>query len=178
MTQTTIRVQMAQREDTAANWTSANPILLSGEIGYENDTTKLKIGDGTTNWNSLAYHRFEPVTSWTLTANGTTDYIFSGTGFAGTETDPDLYVVRGQTYKFINAMGAHPFQIQSTQGASGTAYNDGITNNGVSNGTLTWEVRMDAPSTLYYQCTSHALMAGVIHVLDEGGAVAQQLLTI
>ncbi len=55
MTATTIRVQMAQRKDTAANWTAANPILLSGEIGYETDTKKFKIGDGTTNWNSLAY---------------------------------------------------------------------------------------------------------------------------
>jgi len=55
MTATTIRVQMAQRKDTAANWTSANPILLSGEIGYETDTKKFKIGNGSTNWNSLAY---------------------------------------------------------------------------------------------------------------------------
>jgi hypothetical protein len=55
MTATTIRVQMAQRKDTAANWTAANPILLSGEIGYETDTKKFKIGNGSTNWNSLAY---------------------------------------------------------------------------------------------------------------------------
>ena len=55
MTATTIRVQIAQRKDTASNWTSANPILLSGEFGYESDTKKFKIGDGTTSWNSLAY---------------------------------------------------------------------------------------------------------------------------
>ena len=55
MTATTIRVQMAQRKDTAANWTSTNPILLSGELGYETDTKKFKIGNGSTNWNSLTY---------------------------------------------------------------------------------------------------------------------------
>ena len=55
MTATTIRVQMAQRKDTAANWTAANPVLLSGEIGYETDTKKFKIGNGSTAWNSLAY---------------------------------------------------------------------------------------------------------------------------
>jgi hypothetical protein len=55
MTATTIRVQMAQRKDTAANWTAANPILLSGEIGHETDTKKFKIGNGSTAWNSLAY---------------------------------------------------------------------------------------------------------------------------
>lgn len=44
-----------QRRDTAANWTSVNPTLAAGEFGYETDTGKLKIGDGTTAWNSLEY---------------------------------------------------------------------------------------------------------------------------
>lgn len=41
------------RRDTAANWTSANPTLASGEIGLETDTGRYKIGNGTTPWNSL-----------------------------------------------------------------------------------------------------------------------------
>lgn len=106
------------------------------------------------------------ILEWTLTASGTDHYIFAGPGFAGTETDPTIYVMRGHTYKFTNNMNAHPFQIQSTQGTSGTVYGDGITNNAVSNGTLTWEVRMDAPATLYYQCTAHANMQGTITVIS------------
>ena len=106
------------------------------------------------------------ILEWTLTANGSSDYIFAGPGFAGTETDPTLYLMRGHTYKFTNNMNAHPFQIQSTTGIGGTVYSDGITNNAVSNGTLTWEVRMDAPATLYYQCTAHAAMNGTINVLS------------
>lgn len=43
------------RHDTAANWTSVNPVLLEGEVGIETDTKKQKIGDGSTSWNSLAY---------------------------------------------------------------------------------------------------------------------------
>lgn len=43
------------RRDTAANWTSANPVLADGEIGYEKDTQQIKVGDGTTAWNSLDY---------------------------------------------------------------------------------------------------------------------------
>lgn len=43
------------RRDTAANWTSANPTLASGELGGETDTGKLKLGNGSTAWNSLAY---------------------------------------------------------------------------------------------------------------------------
>ena len=106
------------------------------------------------------------ILEWTLTASGIDHYIFSGPGFAGTETDPTIYLMRGHTYKFTNNMNAHPFRIQSTQGTSGTVYGDGITNNAVSNGTLTWEVRMDAPATLYYQCTAHANMQGTITILS------------
>ena len=106
------------------------------------------------------------ILEWTLTASGFNHYIFSGPGFAGTETDPTIYLMRGHTYKFTNNMNAHPFRIQSTQGTSGTVYGDGITNNAVSNGTLTWEVRMDAPATLYYQCTAHANMNGTITILS------------
>lgn len=43
------------RRGTAASWTAANPTLDSGEGGFETDTKKLKVGDGSTAWNSLAY---------------------------------------------------------------------------------------------------------------------------
>jgi hypothetical protein len=43
------------RRGTAAQWTSANPTLAAGEIGLETDTDKLKIGNGSTGWTSLAY---------------------------------------------------------------------------------------------------------------------------
>jgi hypothetical protein len=43
------------RRDTASNWTTANPTLAQGEIAYETDTDKVKIGDGTSAWTSLGY---------------------------------------------------------------------------------------------------------------------------
>tara|TARA_R110001632_G_scaffold74788_1_gene170755 strand:- start:2185 stop:2586 length:402 start_codon:yes stop_codon:yes gene_type:complete len=43
------------RRDTASNWTSANPTLAQGELGAETDTSKIKIGDGSTAWSSLGY---------------------------------------------------------------------------------------------------------------------------
>ena len=46
---------MQQKRGTASRWTSTNPILLAGEIGVETDTSKLKVGNGTTAWNDLAY---------------------------------------------------------------------------------------------------------------------------
>lgn len=39
----------------AAEWTAKNPLLQRGEIGVESDTHKIKVGDGLTYWNSLAY---------------------------------------------------------------------------------------------------------------------------
>jgi hypothetical protein len=47
--------QIQFRNDTAANWASANPILAIGEMGIELDTDQFKIGDGVATWNSLPY---------------------------------------------------------------------------------------------------------------------------
>ena len=40
-------VKILQRVDTKENWEINNPILLDQEIGYERETGKYKIGDGT-----------------------------------------------------------------------------------------------------------------------------------
>ena len=51
--------RMQQRRGTATQWTSSNdgdgPILNAGEIGWESDTNKFKIGDGTSYWADLTY---------------------------------------------------------------------------------------------------------------------------
>ena len=110
---------------------------------------------------------------WTLGANGSSDYTFTGPGLTGAENDPIIYLIRGQQYKFTNNMGAHPFRIQSTiTGSAGTAYNDGVTNNNVSNGTLLWNVQFDTPDVLYYQCTSHPAMGGKIIILNTGSGAS------
>ena len=115
-----------------------------------------------------------PTITWTLTApNAPSDYTFSGDGFPTSQTDPTLYLIRGQTYKFVNNTGGHPFRIQST-GATvggGTQYNSGVTNQDAGNGvTLTFVVPMDAPDTLYYQCTAHTGMFGTITILSQGSS--------
>lgn len=47
------RIQL--RRDSSGNWTLNDPILALGEIGYETDTEKFKVGDGVTNWSNLNY---------------------------------------------------------------------------------------------------------------------------
>ena len=62
-------VRIAHKNDTKANWTSKNPVLLKGEIGIEFDPSatdnsyivKFKIGDGTRNWADLDYFGGEVV---------------------------------------------------------------------------------------------------------------------
>ena len=47
--------RMQQRRGTAAQWTAANPILAAGEIGFETDTSKFKMGNGSSTWTALQY---------------------------------------------------------------------------------------------------------------------------
>jgi len=55
-----VNVTILMRRDSAADWTSENPILLEGEIGYETDTRRMKIGDGSTAWSNLNYKSSGP----------------------------------------------------------------------------------------------------------------------
>jgi hypothetical protein len=47
--------QIQVRRDTAANWTSTNPTLAAGEIGFETNTNRFKFGNGTDDWTDLPY---------------------------------------------------------------------------------------------------------------------------
>ena len=60
--------KILMRRDTAANWTSANPTLASGEWALETDTGKMKLGDGTTTYNTLSYYTKED-DEWTKPAD-------------------------------------------------------------------------------------------------------------
>ena len=125
-------------------------------------------GSGLTNLPASSVLTSSYTSEWVLGADGTDHYTFSGPGLTGAENDPDVYLVRGQKYRFYNNSGGHPFRIQSTpNGSAGTAYNDGVTNNDAGDGTyLLFDVQFDAPTKLYYQCTSHANMGGPIYIAD------------
>lgn len=58
-----VQTQIQTRRGTAASWTSTNPTLAAGEIGFESDTNKFKIGNGSTAWASLSYWVQDPVTT-------------------------------------------------------------------------------------------------------------------
>ena len=91
----------------------------------------------------------------------------TGNGIVNTVNNPDLYLIRGQKYRFINnSGGSHPFRIQSD---SSTAYGTGVTNNNASSGNIDFVPRNDAPARLYYNCTNHGGMLGNLYLRDAAG---------
>jgi len=104
-----------------------------------------------------------PTMRWDVGASGSSNYTFTGPGFASTTNDPVLYLMRGHSYIFVNSTGAsHPFEFRVSNG--GAEYTAGIS--GSKTGTQVLEVPMDAPSTLYYQCTIHSGMGNTINIVS------------
>jgi hypothetical protein len=71
----TRRIQL--RRDTAANWTSADPVLAAGEVGVDLTTGQIKIGDGTLSWTELNYYTGSDID---LTGYATEDYVDQAVG--------------------------------------------------------------------------------------------------
>ena len=71
----TINTKILIRRDTSSNWSSNNPILASGEIGFDTTVGKHKIGDGIHHWNELSYFILETdlqsISYSTIVGNGT-----------------------------------------------------------------------------------------------------------
>ena len=92
-------------------------------------------------------------------------YLFTPNGLT---RNPTLTLYRGQTYKFdINSPG-NPFSIKQlrSSGASDRYISDGIDNQAVETGTITFTVPHDSPSVLYYQSENDADLGGTIHVKE------------
>ena len=103
-----------------------------------------------------------------MTANGSSAYRFAGNGVVSTADNPDIFLTRGQKYRFINnSGGSHPFQIRVSSG--GSAYSTGVTNNGAASGNIDFAPTFDSPEQLVYQCTSHGGMVGNIYIRGASG---------
>lgn len=88
--------QIQVRRGTASQWTSANTTLASGEWGFESDTGKVKIGDGSTAWNSLGYTGAGSVTSITA-GTGLSGGTITATGTIAIDTATTVDVSTAQT---------------------------------------------------------------------------------
>eukprot|EP00935_MAST-01C_sp_MAST-1C-sp1_P002368 g2368.t1 len=93
------------------------------------------------------------------------------------EEQPNLVLVRGARYIFDVSVGAqHPFLLQkddkteSLGTSAGSAYTEGVTNNGAYDGKLSFIVPLTAPDTLFYICQYHSWMKGMIDIVDSSPA--------
>ncbi len=55
MSTKTLKARVKVRTDTFKRFQEINQVLLKGEIGFEFDFNRIKIGDGTKPWNDLNY---------------------------------------------------------------------------------------------------------------------------
>jgi len=85
--------------------------------------------------------------------------------------DPTLTLKRGEMYTFsVNALkyDLNPFYIKTARKPDKEAlYNEGVTNNGVNFGTLTFIVPLEAPDRLYYVNGNNVSASGIINVVDN-----------
>jgi hypothetical protein len=147
------------RRDAAAAWASANPVLGSGEVGFESDTRKFKIGNGSTAWNSLSY----VVAASNLT--GTVAVANGGTGSAtlapnnvllGNSTDPLQAVPPGAAGSVLTSNGttwtsaASPYNTISSWSSTSVA----LTNAGVYSSSFSFPSGADVFIVVAYPISS------------------------
>jgi hypothetical protein len=81
----TVRIQV--RRGVAADWTSVNPILAAGEMGYESDTNKFKFGNGTGTWSTLSYGASDTPGVTEIAQDAINSALSVGTGLTKTYND-------------------------------------------------------------------------------------------
>jgi hypothetical protein len=110
-----IRIQL--RRDTAANWTSSNPVLRAGELGIETDTLKFKIGNGSSTWTQIT--NYANVTTTGL-SNSLSDYILAATkgtpgGPAALDSNGDLLIPENSVILWNDADYDYTTTVTATQ---------------------------------------------------------------
>jgi len=111
-------------------------------------------------WSS-AFGQTAPLTN-TVTASSFTAYTVDA------QSNPSLTLERGVTYVFQVNAAFHPFYIKTvfTNGLDVDEYTNGVTGNGVTDGSLTFAVPLDAPDLLYYHCGNHFPMGGTLNIIN------------
>ena len=150
----TLSALQRQRYDTAANWTSADPTLLAGELGIESDTGYFKVGDGSTVWTSLAYVHGTKVSTYPLATTDIANDAITGDKLANDITIAnDLTVTNNLTVNgTTTTINSTTLQVDDKNIELGTvatptdttADGGGITLKGTTDHTITWTNSSDS----------------------------------
>ena len=129
-------VRLQIRNDTAANWTAANPVLATGELAIETDTRKFKIGNGTQTWNNLLY-----ATQGEIGPQGTSlEFNWNGTQLGirkvgdASYTYVDLKGAKGDPFVYADFTEAQLAALKGDKGDTGDVWKPSVTAAGV----LSW----------------------------------------
>lgn len=113
------------RRDTAANWTSVNPVLAQGEEGWETDTGKMKIGDGGTSWTSLGYAFSLIQRPSTLPSSQAIKYIFDPKNSSYNPAAASLARIRGRMARAYAGIDRADICVIGTSLSAGTGSQSG-----------------------------------------------------
>ena len=160
------------KRGTAAAWTSANPTLNSGEMGFESDTKKMKVGDGATAWTSLAYTATDGDISGVTASTG-----LQGGGTTGTVSlsiDSTVATLAG-TQTLTNKTLTAP--VLNTAVNNNTIFKSPQERTTISATAATGTINFDASTqgVLYY--TTNASANWTLNVRGNSGATLDSILT-
>ncbi|MBB12859.1 MAG: hypothetical protein CMC78_01670 [Flavobacteriaceae bacterium] len=99
-----------------------------------------------------------------VTASNASNYTLSGSDRNGrvSGSDPSVTIKAGDIVNFTVDASGHPFYLKTVQGTGTSDLISVVTNNGATNGTVSWTP--SATGTYYYQCSLHSSMYGTITV--------------
>jgi hypothetical protein len=128
-----------------------------GSIYNQLNTLDANVGS----FESYANIYLSTAATFTVTNAGSGAYVINS------ESNPTLYLIRGQKYNFSVSASGHPFWIKTAASTgTGDQYNTGVVNNGDDVGLITFDVPLTAPDVLYYICQYHSSMNGKLLVVD------------
>ena len=151
--------------DLTSSIVTTNPVDTSTPGTYTVTYTVSDAAGNTTSIGRIVTVTVAP-TSFTInvTASNSTDYNLSGADRNGNVTgnDPSITFNVGDVIDFNVDASGHPFYLKTVQGTGTSDLISGVTNNGATNGTVSWTPT--ASGTYYYQCSLHNEMYGTITV--------------
>jgi len=149
-------------------------ISAGGTVGFTNVTVD----------NKLIANNAEVFTKFNIDDNGNKFRFLAagdppGIGFTQNTDNPEIYLQRGQNYRFVVDAGGFPFYIKSEPTANlSDQFNRGVEGNGAQVGIVTFKVPFDSPNKLYYQASNISGMGGTIYINNDYKDLEVGILTV